>query len=133
MGDLGVRQGGDQHADDELISLIPGGIFRDGNHHGSSRGSDRIHYQLNRIKNRAINESIHILSSKICKELKLLGHVIVLGQFDRRSVVRMWDIERRRLGGGAGIGGNSRFGHSEEKEGNRKDEQTIRFFVALIP
>jgi len=127
--DIGVKQGRDQHADDELISLIPGEIFRVGNHHGSSRGSDRIHYQLNRIKNRAITESIHIFSSKICKELKLLGHVIVLGQFDR-SVVRMWDIERRRLGGGAGIGGNSRFGHWE---GNRKDEQTIRFFVALIP
>jgi hypothetical protein len=111
MGDIGVRQGGDQYADDELISLILGEIFRVGNHHGSSRGSDRIHYQLNRRRNRAINESIHILSSKICKKLKLPGHVIVLGQFDGRRVVHMWDIECRGLGGGARIGGNCRFSH----------------------
>jgi hypothetical protein len=111
MGDIGVRQGGDQDTDDELISLIPGEIFRVGNHHGSSRGSDKIHYQLNRRKNRAINEAIHILSSKICKELELPGHVIVLGQFDGRRVVHMWDIECRRLGGGIGVSGNTRFGH----------------------
>jgi hypothetical protein len=43
--------------------------------------------------------------------LELPGHVIVLGQFDGRRVVHMWDIERRRLGGGTGISGNTRFDH----------------------
>jgi hypothetical protein len=132
MGDIGVWQVGDQDADDELISLIPREIFWVGNHHRSSRGSDRIHYQLSRRKNRAINEAIHILSSKICNELELTGHVIVLGQFDGRRVVHMWDIERRRLGGGTGISGNTRFDHWEEKGRSRKDEQMISLFVALI-
>jgi hypothetical protein len=133
MGDIVVGQRGDQNVDDKLISLIPWEVVGVGNHGGSSRDSCWIHDQLGRMKNRAINEAIHILSAKVGKKLELPGHIVIFGQFYGRGVIHVRNIENRGLLGGTWISGNTRIGHWEETKEGKEEEHSFSLFVALIP